>query len=84
MDLLELSELFDSASLTLHHQLEITVRDYAKEVEKEAKEEIGHYQSAVTNDSTDLPVEEAQTYAIKNGLWVMIGISDQCRSKWRI
>ena len=44
--MLELSELFDSASLTLHHQLEITVWDYAKEVEKEAKEEIGHYQQA--------------------------------------
>ncbi|MGA8120389.1 hypothetical protein [Rouxiella badensis] len=59
MDLLDLSKVLNSASLTFEHQLALTVRDYAKEVEKEAKEEIGHYQQAVGPFEAWAPLAES-------------------------
>lgn len=46
MDFADLARMLETASLTVGHQLTIAVRDYAKEVEKEAKAEIGNYQPA--------------------------------------
>jgi hypothetical protein len=46
MDFADLARILETASLTVGHQLTIVVRDYAKEVEKESKAEIGNYQPA--------------------------------------
>lgn len=59
MDLLELSKLLNSASLTVEHRLALAVREYAKEVEKEAKEEIGHYQQAAGPFPAWVPLAES-------------------------
>jgi hypothetical protein len=68
MELDELAKILQTASLTVGHQLTLTVRDYAVEVEREAKAEVGHYQPSTGNfQAWPELAESTQVDRLRNG-----------------